>query len=222
MCTSAGLDVYLSWASIIFGLSGGFFYIVVRNLVLKAGASDPGNIIVFDVKSRYCCSLAWSLFWVVRNSFRFMCKVSSLTPDCYTRHKQKLVESFRKRGPSYKLWLTIAVIRYHRFRCSIHMATFHIRLTYPVIHLLQMSSMPWPKRALMFAVETISTFLVPGILSVLARGVASGAFEYEPKIFLWYWAGATSIFAWSSGIVLIVFAPLALCLTHILFVQDQV
>ena len=43
VCASAGLDVYLSWASLIFGLSGGTFYILIRNLVLLAKVSDPGN-----------------------------------------------------------------------------------------------------------------------------------------------------------------------------------
>jgi hypothetical protein len=72
-----------------------------------------------------------------------------------------------------------------------------------------------------FSVETVSVFLIPGILSVLARGVASGSFLSEPQIFLWYWAGVSAVFAWSSSVVLVVFGPISVCLTRSLFVQDE-
>jgi hypothetical protein len=43
VCASAGLDVYLSWAALILGFSGGLFYVLVRNIVLKAKVNDPGE-----------------------------------------------------------------------------------------------------------------------------------------------------------------------------------
>ena len=70
-----------------------------------------------------------------------------------------------------------------------------------------------------FSVESISIYLVPGLLSVLARGVAAGSFAEDPKIFLWYWAGISAIFAWAASIVLTIYGPVALCFTTILFVQ---
>jgi hypothetical protein len=70
-------------------------------------------------------------------------------------------------------------------------------------------------------VDAVSTFLVPGILSVLARGVAAGAFASDPRVFLWYWAGVSAIFAWSSAVVLVVFGPIAFIWTYSVFVQGS-
>jgi ammonia channel protein AmtB len=42
VCTSSGLDIYLSWGSLILGFSGGLFYLLFRNLMLKAKVNDPG------------------------------------------------------------------------------------------------------------------------------------------------------------------------------------
>ena len=64
-------------------------------------------------------------------------------------------------------------------------------------------------------------FLVPGILSILARGVATGCLKNDPKIFLWHWAGVSAIFTWSTSLILFPFIPISFCLTRTLFVQDE-